>query len=83
MKIHFNSFGDQMYIISIVYVNIYHLDIFAQKKKFIVKIKGTQTNHPPPPPHTPPPPPPPPPPQFNLPWSIRPPLGQVMYNLKL
>jgi hypothetical protein len=73
MKIHFNSFGDQVYIISTVYVNIYHLDILAQKKKFIIKRKGTQTN----------PNPPSPPPQFNLPWSIRPPLGQVMYNLKL
>jgi hypothetical protein len=55
MKIHFNSFGDQVYIISTVYVNIYHLDILAQKKKFIVKRKGTQTN-PPPPPRPPPPP---------------------------
>jgi hypothetical protein len=51
MKIHFNSFGDQVYIISTVYVNIYHLDILAQKKKFIIKRKGTQTNpnHPSPP----------------------------------
>ncbi len=47
MKIHFNSFGDQVHIINNVYVNIYHLDILAQKKKFIVKRKGTQTNPPP------------------------------------